>query len=514
MTDKMIRFLVAVNDDGGEFPKGKLAVMDATLAQKYIDGGAAEDYPPKTLAPLSPEEQFTPASELPAQGKSDEEIPPASSEITPPLTEEPPILIPTLETIDPVSLNEDGTPLVDEEGEKLYQKTNEQASHDIYHAGLFPEFVANLFQKKWCGDQPLLRWVLVQFANGFLANPDEGIHLFVDGKSGLGKSEGVKVALGLLPLSYTITGSFSRKGIIYLGALLKPGCVLFFDDHVIDPEEAELFRAIISSWLTGHNYFTVDKMQNKTIPIPQRINRIQTSADGLAEISSDGQDESRYVILEILRTEYDMQQIFTFMQKPKQPVTTREKTIIENIWNFIISTKTEVQIPYIQQIKANGGAIWKLREYKRFLTLIRSIALLRGRTVATVADFSEALQMWTYTLVMISNDTAGLTGTERVVYEAIKENTEKGKRVLLSNLCDTPVILKINQPNIHRALRGRGGTFDAPTGGLLTKIAGLRVIQTYNPDTKRQDREIALFDSGLSHPFNSPYYLDDAYAQT
>jgi hypothetical protein len=64
---------------------------------------------------------------------------------------------------------------------------------------------------------------------------------------------------------------------------------------------------------------------------------------------------------------------------------------------------------------------------------------------------------------MISSDIAGLTKNERAVMEYLKSGVE------VRTIKDIQAELGMTLNSVYRALRGRVGTFQNPTNGLLMK---------------------------------------------
>lgn len=378
----------------------------------------------------------------------------------------------------------------------------------IYNSGKFPEYLETEFNKIWCGDQHILRWVIISFVNGFVQNSDEGLHLHIAGPSGLGKSEGVKAALRLLPEDYTLMGQFSRKGFLYKSGSLSPGTIVLHDDHKFDEEEAGLYRAIIAGWRGKSMYYSVDNGESKGIVVPERITQIITSADGIATTDTEGQNESRFTTIEISRSKETLVSIIDFIKKTDQDLDAPiDKKLLDVIWSLITNRKLRVEIPYLDNISVGDEALTKLREFKKFLCLIRAVALLRGRTVANTEDFDEAQKLWSYILVMIDNEIPGLTKTENVVFKKIQQLTGGGKRVELSAL--KSALPELAESSIYRAFSGKNGSFTNPTGGLLTKIRGLTITQKYDRDSGESDRIIELQHNPTMLCTFSPYLLSE-----
>jgi hypothetical protein len=383
-------------------------------------------------------------------------------------------------------------------------KEVEIKGRDLVKSGKFIEVLEKQFQKIWCGDGHILLWIIHAFAAGFVTNNDEGLHLYISGASGLGKSESVKSALTLLPDDYVISGGFSRKGLIYLSENMNSGSIVLMDDHVIDEEEAGIYREMLAGWRKPTNYYTVDR-GSKTIHLKERITQIVTSADGLAELSSDGQNESRFCTIEIRRSGDQMKEIMDFIRAEQKIVSKEDKDLIVSSWKFIINNPRRIEIPFSGDITIDDSAVFKIREFKKFLCLIRASAILHGRTIATQDDYSKATKMWTYLLLMLDNETAGLAKNERIVFEKIIELSKGGKRVHLSDLKDALPTMK--EPNIYSALRGRTGSFSNMTGGLLSKVRGMSIEKLYNKDTGESDQIIKLNTVNQCQG-RSPYSLE------
>lgn len=378
------------------------------------------------------------------------------------------------------------------------------SGRDLVLSGKFIDELERQFQKIWCGDGHILLWIIHAFAAGFVPNNDEGLHLYVAGASGLGKSESVKHALSLIPQDYVIAGGFSRKGLLYLSEKMKPCTLVLMDDHCYDEDEAGIYRAMLAGWREPTNYYTVDR-SSKTVALKERITQIVTSADGLAEVSSDGQNESRFSTIEIRRDESQMKEIMEFIRAEHTPITKEERERREAAWQYITESPRHIEIPFSGDIAIDDSAIYKIREFKKFLCLIRASALLHGRTIATQADFHKAQKLWTYLLLMMDNETAGLGKNESAVFDRVLELSKGGKRVYLSSL--KAALPGMREPNIYRALRGKNGSFTSVTGGLMSKIRGMSIEKVYNKDSGEHDQIITV-SNFIQCLGRSPYSLE------
>lgn len=378
-----------------------------------------------------------------------------------------------------------------------------QEAEKAWKAGEFPCLLKKAYEKIWCGDEELLEWVACAFANGFIKNADEALHMAVLGQSGLGKTEATRQAFKLLHPDYVIDGQFTQKGFMYLAFELKRGTIILCDEGSLSPEQAAIYRNLIASWHKPCPYYSVDKQ--KSVPhIPQaRLTQVFTRAEGISDVDSEGQNESRFANMELSRTDDDIETIWEFIQdETPREVPETELNHIREIWKIIISGEHTVELPFKKDIKIHQSAKKRFRDFKRFCSLIRSIALINGRTTATDEDYKRACELWKHLLLMIDNTIPGLMESEQRVYDTIQKLIKGtpiqtasgivyagGGVVLLSSL--KAALPDMNQSIIYRTIYGRGGNFTTITGGLLTKVRGLS-IESICDSNGRADKEIRL----------------------
>lgn len=378
----------------------------------------------------------------------------------------------------------------------------------IYESGKFTEYSLKTFEKVWYQDQHIFRWLLAVFANNFVENTKEGLHLYVCGPSGLGKSESVKVFLSTVPEEYLISGSFSKKSILYTDGI-KEGALIFQDDHIPTDDEAEIIRAILSSWSTGFIHHTVERVDNEnrmvSKNVPKRLTKILTNADAISRTTTNGQDESRYVCIEFKRTIEEMRKIILF--DDDLPDISHEIQVIKEVWRLIAKAPKTITIPF--KITVNDEGVFKIREFKRFKTLIKALVLLDNRTTATKEDFIKAIELWSYILVMIDNESAGAKTPEQQVLNKLIELSKKDllNEVYISDLCAALPTMK--GPNIYRYIRGRSGTFENPTGGILTMVPGIIIKEWYNKVTQSKERIIKMPKDIVQKIKTDVYLLDN-----
>ena len=344
----------------------------------------------------------------------------------------------------------------------------------IWESGKFIEYIKETFRKYWCGDEHIAVWVVIQHVNAHIKNPDVGIHLHITGPSGGGKSDSVKAALKLLPKDKTIIGSFTRRGIIYLMSTLTPGKTILHDDHIADEDEMELNRAILSGWLDGYVYHSVEDGKPKEMYIPNRISRIVTNTETLSHEFSCGQDESRFVQIEIYRNDETARSIVEFIQEPhaepKEDIDT-----CRTILRMIAEQNSKISIPKLDTNQIPD--LKQIRRVKQEMTVRRCIAIMNGRTEATDDDINTANMYMGYTLRMLSPELPGLGRNEKYVYDIIYKYFSESKGTASISIPDLQMRTngKLTSSRFYDSLRGDGGTFDNPSGGLLKKVPGLHI---------------------------------------
>lgn len=349
-------------------------------------------------------------------------------------------------------------------------KIDQEQAKVIYETGKFIDTCIKQFKKVWYKDEFILKFILLQTANAYVINADTGIHLHISGQTQCGKSASVKTALRFIPPKNKQSRTFSKMWLFYAGDKIKPKTVLFSDDTIIDPQLGEIFRNILTSWHTGVTRGTVIKNAAQDLKIPLRISLILTSIENVTNKSDDAQDESRFLTVEIKRTQDDILAIQEFSQLP-QPDISHELTIINLIWDII-------QPAEITLHKKVSKPEMTIREFKEFLSLIRANALLHNRTITIDQDIEEIEQLLTYSRPMKKANIAGLTPNEKAVLQAIEENEHKWT--------DVSIIqekTKLPTASVYVALRGKSGSFTNPTGGLMTKEGNLQHM--YEPSTRQ-----------------------------
>ena len=330
-----------------------------------------------------------------------------------------------------------------------------------YNSGGFIQYAESLFQKIWLGDNHILRALMYMAASFKLQNPDEGIHLHVTGSTQSGKSDSVKTGLKLVSMNDQMTKTFSGMYLFYAAEknLLHENTIIFSDDTQFSEEVMGLLRNLLTSWDTGVTRGTVKNQGAIDLNVPRHISLILTSIETVSKLDIEGQDASRFLTMDIRRTQQQQDAIWDFIQSEKENITS-ELYVLHRIWDAIPERKVSIPMKIAPRVT--------IRESKRFLTLAKCHALLCNRDTVTDEDISEVEKFLTYSKPMLDATTPALTRSEQAVYDALV----KLGRATIEQL---QIGAKVSDPTVRRALHGRDGTIDKPKGGLLTAMKNIVV---------------------------------------
>lgn len=342
---------------------------------------------------------------------------------------------------------------------------NAQIAGKIYENGDFLKYYKENFAKVWLNDVHILEGILYTAANMRVLNAKDGIHLHIMGLTQTGKSDSVKAAMQFVHPSDRLIKTFSMKYLFYAAEELHPNTIVFSDDTVFEPETASLYRNMLTSWFTGVTRGTVVNHQKKDLHIPARVSLILTSVESVVLETDDGQDESRFLTLEVRRTNDQMKQIRSFIQED-HPDIKPALDVVFAVWTAITPRNVNIHKRVDKDIP--------IREFKRYLTLVQAHSLLCNRTTTTDADFIAIDQFLTYSKPMINSTTPAFTRKEAAVLGCL--STER-RKMISEIVSETGMSIL----DTYRALRGREGTFQHPSGGLMAKEPRLVYIQERTP---------------------------------
>ena len=342
---------------------------------------------------------------------------------------------------------------------------NAKVAREKYESGQFLIYCKENFAKMWLNDVHILEGILYTAANMRVLNAKDGIHLHIMGTTQAGKSDSVKAGMQFIHPNDRLIKTFSMKCLFYAAEELHQNTIVFSDDTTFEPETASLYRNMLTSWFTGVTRGTVVNHTKKDLHIPPRVSLILTSVESVVLDTDDGQDESRFLTLEVRRTPEQMKEIRTFIQED-HPDIKSALDIIYAIWAAITPRNVKIHKTIDLDIP--------IREFKRYLTLIQSHALLCNRTVTTDADFIAIDQFLTYSKPMINSTTPAFTRKEAAVLGCL---STKKKKTVGDIVSETEMTIQ----DVYRAVHGRDGTFQNPHGGLMAKEPRLVYIRESTP---------------------------------
>jgi len=345
--------------------------------------------------------------------------------------------------------------------ETVVQLQKERETEDIakktYESGHFLKYCKENFAKVWFGDVHILEGVLYTAANMRVLNAKDGIHLHIMGTTQAGKSDSVKAAMQFIHPDDRLIKTFSMKYLFYAAEELHPNTIVFSDDTVFEPETASLYRNMLTSWHTGVNRGTVVNHTKKDLHIPPRVSLILTSVESVVLETDDGQDESRFLTLEVRRTPEQMAAIREFIQEDPQDIKPC-LDLIYTIWASITPRNVKIHKTVEKDIP--------IREFKRYLTLVQAHALLCNRATTTDEDFDAIDKFLTYSKPMIDSTTPAYSRKESAVLGCLSTTPKP--------VAQLETEAKMSIQDVYRAIRGREGTFQKPKGGLMLKERRLR----------------------------------------
>lgn len=354
-------------------------------------------------------------------------------------------------------IEEDRTSKSISEVQQGLTRTPESISEEarvIYESGEFIDYCKGVFGKTWHGDSFILMAALLTAANIRVLNASDALHIHVSGQTQSGKSGSVKAALRFIPQTEYYIGAFSPMYLFYAGKSgeLHEGMIVFSDDTVLSEEVAGIYRNMLTSWFTGVKKGTVIKGEPVSLYIPKRVSLMLTSVDDVVDTSVEGQDESRFLTLEVRRTKEQLRDIAKFIQLPS-PDIRGYLNVVYAIWDRILPRTVYIH----REIELSGT----IREFTRYLTLIKAHALLCNRDTTDDTDIAAIDEFLSYSKPMLNSTTAAFTRNEAAVRGCL---TDFPKTIAqISKESGLPI------RGVYTAIRGKSGTFDTPSGGLMMK---------------------------------------------
>lgn len=325
----------------------------------------------------------------------------------------------------------------------------------------------------------------------------EGLHTFLSGKSGVGKTHSVEVFMKQIPDIWKIVGTFSDKYLFYASKSqkdtephLKPGMVVVIDDHTFNEGVQEIFKTSISHWKDGVEYGTVVNQDSKRLQIPNRIAWILMKVDD----PGDDQVMNRLNQLRIKESDGQRRNIEASIKGKYTNVieqnVIKEKPdvlICREMWQWLKKQQIAVQVTWANEVQL---ANTNYRNIERFFQFVMAHAALNmaqrsyiGNTIdkipiieAIQEDFIAAKEHYT-SLFSDGAQSHNLIQSESDVIECLlKLNPNEGVFTIQDVAKESQRSGKpMEEQTIRRALGGRGTSKNSEKlGGLIGKCPYIR----------------------------------------
>ena len=258
-------------------------------------------------------------------------------------------------------------------GSSFPEKTREKAA-GILKTGDPVKFMLDTFSKFHVGDETLAECLLMSIASQSVMNTN-GLHVFVSGKSGKGKSVACRAMMNLVPEDYRLRGKVSDKA-LYYNRDLKPETVFLFDDSHLSEDICEILKSATTNFREKIEYqtLTTDR-QLRIYNIPERC------IWWVAKVESIGDDQmlNRMLTVWIDDTSEQDHRVLENLKRCEA----REKIILGEpadvdicrcIWSMLKEETTYVSIPFAERVQFSSSA--NRRNPAIFFDLVKCHALL------------------------------------------------------------------------------------------------------------------------------------------
>jgi len=274
---------------------------------------------------------------------------------------------------------------------------------EVLETGDPVRYFLDCFERDHVGDTTLARCLIMSIASQTIRN-SRGLHVYVTGESGKGKSSGMTAMLRQVPTAYRLAERMSNKALYYSDDL-SPGTVLLLDDIALSEELQEVLKEATTKFSERIRMRVVSKertIQHCTIP--------ERCVWWLANVSAlyDDQVLNRMLICWVDDSEEQDREVFKRKlageeRDPDEAIgDSFELRVCREIWWILKDQQlVYVQVPFARRIRM--ASVRNRRNPDILLDLIRSHALIHlyqreRRTLkdgrfsikATEADFHAA----------------------------------------------------------------------------------------------------------------------------
>jgi hypothetical protein len=319
----------------------------------------------------------------------------------------------------------------------VFSGTVKEKAAEILKTGDPVKFMLETFSKFHVGDETLAECLVMSIASQSVMNT-KGLHVFVSGESGKGKSDGCRAMMNLVPEDYRLSGKVSDKA-LYYNRDLKPESVFLFDDSRLSDDICEILKSATTNFREKIEYqtLTTDR-QLRNYNIPERC------VWWVAKVESIGDDQVLNRMLTVWiddSSKQDDRVLDNTKKSEAQEIIIVgeqvEADICRCIWAMLKEETTYVSIPFAERVQFSSSA--NRRNPVIFFDLIKCHALLfkeqrerftpvdeNGNALenitairATIDDYKAALRIYTALNKDCGGQETKLTKNEATALEVI-----------------------------------------------------------------------------------------------
>lgn len=375
--------------------------------------------------------------------------------------------------------------IADREYERLVAERKGEGLRVLKKGNPFQYFI-DTFTLDHEGDHTAARCMALVFASSAVANGD-GLHCYLSGSSGKGKSHAADTMFKQLPDEYRYNRTFSDKYLYYAGedptSGLKSGVVLLIDDHTMTEPVQELFKVAVTKYSDpdGLVYGTVQNQKPRTLRMAGRISWV------LLKVDDVGDDQVMNRLIQARITETDekirdsakkIQEKYRNLAKKNIKNDRSEIGICREMWKQIKSSMAAVEVPCAGNVVFTDHE--NLRNHELFFNLLMAHTLIFrmqrkeiGKTedgipvlLAEKADYKEAKMIFDALHTFGGQKHNTLKQEDAVVAALIEMQPFDG----IFTVREVAGKAGISHMAAYRALHGRqNGKVVEKLGGLLEK---------------------------------------------
>ncbi len=298
-------------------------------------------------------------------------------------------------------------PAAANESAPLPEEEEATTAKEVLEHGDPVRYFLDAFEAEHVGDTTLAHCLVMSIASQAVRNV-KGLHVYVTGESGKGKSSGMTAMLRQVPEECRLAERMSNKALYYSDDI-NPGTVLLLDDIALSEELQEILKEATSKFTEPVRMRTVDtdrKVRRYTVP--------ERCAWWLANVSAlyDDQVLNRMLVCWVDDSEVQDREVFARRMNAvaagddDSAADRFDLAVCRECWRLLRSDgPVTVRIPFAGRIRM--ASVRNRRNHEVLLDLVRAHALVfrfqRGHlpledgglaVVATEEDFDYARRLF------------------------------------------------------------------------------------------------------------------------